>query len=343
VGRRARYDVVVIGAGPAGAAAATALARTGRSILLVDETAEPPGWRVGEGAPPGLDGAVDEVFGSGTFVAADHLRSYGNRSAWGSDEAVVTDFMLNPFGAGWHLDRVAFDARLLVAAEAAGATVRRGVDGGDLAAGAEVVIDATGRRAAYARRRGARLVAHDRLTAVVAVYARRDDDDDTMTTVEAVEDGWWYTSAIPRLRRVVAFLTDGDLLLAGLRSADRFDEQVRRTRHITAVVDGHPGPPTLFAAGTAHLDRPAGDGWLAVGDAAACFDPLSSQGILTAVLMGGAVTTGIDEPEGYVGRYRAIVDRYRAEQRATYALERRWPDAAFWARRGGGSPVTIGP
>ena len=33
-----------------------------------------------------------------------------------------TDFMFNPFGSGWHLDRVAFDDRLLAAAEAAGAT-----------------------------------------------------------------------------------------------------------------------------------------------------------------------------------------------------------------------------
>ncbi len=333
MGRRARYDVAVIGGGPGGAAAATALARTGRSVLLVEKSVEAAQWRVGEGAPPGLDRAVDDVFGSGTFVAADHLRSYGNKSAWGSDQEVVTDFMLNPFGAGWHLDRVAFDARLLNTAEAAGATVRRGVDDGESAAAADVVIDATGRRAAYARRRGARLVADDRLTAVVAVYADRDDEHDTMTMVEAVETGWWYTSAIPGSRRVVALLTDGDLLPAGVRSTERFDEQLRRTRHIAALVHGRPGPPTLFAAGTSHLDPPAGDGWLAVGDAAASFDPLSSQGILTAVLMGGAVATGIDEPDGYVGRYRAILDHYRAEQRATYALERRWPDAPFWARR----------
>ena len=125
---------------------------------------------VGEGAPPGLDRAVDDVFGAGTFVPADHLRSLGNRAAWGSDDLSCTDLMFNPFGTGWHLDRAAFDARLLAAAAAAGVTVRTGRRGADAIA-APVVIDASGRRADHARRHGARRIADDRLIAVLTTYA----------------------------------------------------------------------------------------------------------------------------------------------------------------------------
>ena len=74
----------------------------------------------------------------------------------------------------------------------------------------------------------------------------------------------------------------------------------------------------VVAAGTAHLDRPVGDGWLAAGDAAASFDPLSSQGILTAVLMGRDAAEHVDDPDAFATRYRSIIDRYRTERRAIY-------------------------
>lgn len=323
----------MIGGGPAGAAAATTLARTGRSVLLVDDRPEAPtpGWRIGEGAPPGLDHAVDEVFGRGTFVAADHERSYGNRALWGSHDVAVADFMLNPFGPGWHLDRAAFDARLLAAAAGHGVVIEHRRWCADTAA--PVVIDASGRRATFARRHGARLVIRDRLTAVVAVFARDASDADTTTTVESVESGWWYTAAIPDRRRVVAFLTDGDLLHPRQRSATGFVAGARATQLISAYVEGEPERLVVAAASTAHLDRRVGDGWLAAGDAAASFDPLSSQGVLTAVLMGRSAADCAHEPAAHDARYATIIERSYAEQRSTYARERRWPGATFWQRR----------
>jgi flavin-dependent dehydrogenase len=333
VGQRSGHDVVVIGGGPAGCAAAATLARTGRSVVLVVDTQPHRTFGVGEGGPPGLDRAVNDVFGDGTFVPTDHLRSLGNRAAWGSSELVLMDFMFNPFGTGWHLDRVSFDARLLAAAEAAGATVRTCLDGGH-AMLAPVVIDASGRHAHHARHRGTRRIAGDRLLAALASYQRADTDDDATTTVEAVETGWLYTCPVPHHRRVVAFLTDGDLLAAELRTSAGFDRHARRTSHIAPLLGrGAPETPLVIAAGTAHLERPYGDGWLAAGDAAASFDPLSSQGIVTAVLMGREAARCIDEPTAYAARYQAIVAQFEAERRTTYRRERRWPTAPFWSRR----------
>ena len=135
---------------------------------------------------------------------------------------------------------------------------------------------------------------------------------------------------------MVAFLTDGDLLRPEHRSAEGFARHVATTAHVGPLVAGHPDHLAVVAAGSAHLDRPVGAGWIAVGDAAASFDPLSSQGLLTAVLMGRAAAEAAIDPAGvadFETRYRAIVDEHRAQQRATYALEQRWPDAPFWRRR----------
>jgi hypothetical protein len=180
---------------------------------------------------------------------------------------------------------------------------------------------------------GARRIAVDRLTAVVATYARAGDDDAT-TTVEATETGWWYSCPIPRRRRVVAFLTDGDLLAAALRTSGGFDRDARRTIHVAALLgDRAPSLPLVVAADTARLEPLYGDGWLATGDAAASFDPLSSQGILTAVLMGREAALHKDDPDRYAARYRRVIAEYEAERRTTYQGEQRWPASPFWARR----------
>ena len=83
---------------------------------------------------------------------------------------------------------------------------------------------------------------------------------------------------------------------------------------------------------------PATD-WLAVGDAAASFDPLSSQGLATAVLMGARAGDAIAHPdraaaiEAWVEAYAMLVAEH-ADLRTHYArLEQRWPNSAFWRRR----------
>jgi flavin-dependent dehydrogenase len=101
------------------------------------------------------------------------------------------------------------------------------------------------------------------------------------------------------------------------------------------------GPPRVVAANSARLEHFAGAGWLAAGDAGAAFDPLSSQGILSALYSGlkagralHSHLSGDDAAlAGYGGAMAAVYDAYLHNRATFYAAERRWPGSPFWQRR----------
>jgi flavin-dependent dehydrogenase len=357
-----RFEAVVAGGGPAGAAAALALARGGRRVLLLDDA--PAGSaRVGEALPPAVRPLLRELGVLDSVLADGHLPCHGNLSAWGSPALHATDFFFDLNGHGWHLDRARFDAALRDAARDAGAEVRTGTRlagaepdaaGGwraTLSDAEEVrcgwLVDATGRRSAVARRRGAARLHDDRL---VAFHARfrpaRAGDRDGRTLIEAAPDGWWYTALLPSGERVVAFQTDADLAdRPALLTAEGFTRLLEGTEHVRAALGAFGfalhGRPRGADAGSARLDRFTGDGWLASGDAAVSFDPLSSQGIRTALYTGTLAGQALharlggdgDALDGYARRLEEIHAVYLRGRAEYYAYEGRWPDRPFWARR----------
>ncbi|MFO1144518.1 MAG: FAD-dependent oxidoreductase [Amaricoccus sp.] len=343
-------DVLVAGGGPAGCAVAAATARAGLATLLLDQWRQPRRWS-GESLPPGMDAPVIAAFGAGILSEEVHVRATGSRSAWGSDDLVETDFLRNPLGDGWLLDRARFDDSARTAAVGAGASViairrlgkveraragwRVEVEGDAVAA--RFLVDATGRAAALLRRLGIRRVAADMQIAHVAVFA--DDGDGWRgTSVEAAAESWWYSTPLPGGRRVLAWLTDSDLWQKG---AGDWSDALGATRHMKRIAG--PGAraarPAAFPADMAAAEQIAGDGWLAVGEAAVSFDPLSSQGLASAVLMGTRAGEAIAGPDreaeiaAWIEDYTMLAAEH-AGLRAHYArLEHRWPESAFWRRR----------
>jgi hypothetical protein len=99
--------------------------------------------------------------------------------------------------------------------------------------------------------------------------------------------------------------------------------------------------PCIFAAGTQTIDPCIGSDWVAVGDAACAFDPLSSLGIGHALASGIQGARIVEErlrgSEELALAYPADVQRhlqaFLSQQQRVYAMERRWPGMPFWARR----------
>jgi flavin-dependent dehydrogenase len=363
------YDVVILGGGPAGAAAALSLRghAPSLSVALVEQSGyDMP--RVGETLPPTVQAVLAQLGVWETFVGEGHVAAYGTSSAWGSDELCANEFIYHPAGRGWHLDRRRFDRMLARAAADRGVNTYAGhkftgsrpagrggwqLDlrderGSEAVIEAPFVIDATGRRAAFAGQRGVGKILLDRLLGVHVTYGARDSEPcaDTYTLVEAWEEGWWYSALLPEGKVVVFCMSDADIVKRrGLNSADAWLGLLGRTLHTRERVrDTTPlGAPSVHAAHTHRLERVTGDAWLAVGDAATTFDPLSSQGVLkslrSGVLASYAVADYFKGTASGLEKYEALTTRefndYLSARADFYGRERRWEGSPFWLRRRG--------
>ena len=355
-------EVLIVGAGPAGATAAINLAPL-RRVMLVESKAEIMP-RIGESLVPAARRLLEDMGLLESFLAEGHEPWYGNRAVWGGPEPQEVDFLRDPDGHGWHLDRARFEQWLrdmavtrgaeLISPATADKLTREGnrwqvllkTAEGPLVIACDLLIDAGGRAAPVGRRLGARVQVSDRLICEW-IYGRDERDGGRgLTYVEAAQDGWWYTAPLPERRRVLAFHTDGDLpsariarersgLLAHAEAAKELSALLTDVRFVPQSERG------ITAAHSAILEPPASDGWLAVGDAAICFDPLSSQGLLNALFTGLAGAEAADRHlqgdahslSEYPRIIRGIEYAYRQHLDFFYASETRWPDAPFWQRR----------
>lgn len=362
------FDVVIAGGGPAACAAALTLRRyTGFSVLMLEQSGYDAD-KVGETLSPGALPLLDYLGVGEAFREAGFQPSYAFTAAWGDDQVQTRDFLFTGRGYGWHLDRRRFDKGLASAAGAFGAepvlnarlrqVVREeggwqlkasGADG-ELALQCRYLIDATGRSAWLARALGAKKQRHDRLVGIATYHDASATTVEGCSLVESVPHGWWYSAPVPDGRVVSVLMTDSDLLQDNHASRSAFWqsalEQAPRTRARIgglAVLE----PLRVWPAHSQWLEPCCGEGWVAAGDAAAAFDPLSSMGI------GYALSTGIQaarlaaahladptdttaQRQSYSDDVRRHVDEYLTLKRGYYDAERRFSTEPFWLRRHSG-------
>jgi 2-polyprenyl-6-methoxyphenol hydroxylase-like FAD-dependent oxidoreductase len=349
-------DVAIVGGGPGGCAAALSLRSFAPSLSVVlIEASHYDTPRIGETLPPPARALLEHLGVWDAFLAAGHRPVYGTTSVWGGAAPSDNDFIYTPAANGWHLDRTAFDAMLAKQAATQGTAVIRGrvmdVTGGSLTLHdgtvitARFLVDATGGAATIARRRGAFFITSDTLTAFARFFP--DPGGDPRTIVEAFAEGWWYTAALPGGARIAACMTDADTgRRLRLHDASAWGAHLSALPHLGTLLGAHlpPGLVTVRPAESRRLDPPAGKDWIAVGDAASRFDPLSSQGIIKALRSGIFASYAVADfllrgDDTGLTRYRRFIrdefDSYTEVRTKVYAEEQRWPQSEFWRRRQG--------
>jgi flavin-dependent dehydrogenase len=360
---RSAADVAVIGGGPAGTAAALSLLRYTRHRVVVVEGTRYELPRIGETVSAAVLPLLDYL-GVLPEISTEHrLEAFSTQAAWGSSDLSTRDFVFTGRGNSWHLDRRRFDATLAEAVTARGGTVLRGtwLRSADFARNtwrlrfsgasgvaelhARQVIDATGRRAIFARHMGAKRLVYDQMVGIAGYFDLGPNVTiPQVTLVESVPNGWWYSAPLPGRLAVATFMTDLDELRSSqMAQSGVFRRRLSNTLHIATrlaeakLVD----KPRVYPAGSHQLSPCLGAAWVAAGDAAAAFDPLSSLGIGHAIASGiqaaRIASQRLKGKEELASCFQADIARhvnsFLAQRASYYAYERRWPASPFWSRR----------
>ncbi len=356
---------LVIGAGPAGLGAAAGLARWCDSVTVAEAASRGGLRRAGEHLPPA---GLSEIasLGLADLLGDDrHDSSPGVRSAWGEPTAVDKEYFRSQPGWGLNLRRAHFDEMLAQHVEAQGVSLQfdvrlqrlvresgtyvatlRGPDGARTQR-ADVVVDATGRSAAAARRFGARRHRYDELVGIVGrIEGCAPTAEPGRVQVESVEHGWWYGVQFSDGTLLATFMTDASHVRnQTARSPALWQSRLRESRLLApmAGTGRWSGRVQVFDAATQALDCDSPDGFLAVGDAAMAYDPMSSWGIAKGLSDGHAGADSLARARGgdpcaveeHRNRQRLEFERFRSRQLEFYRAESRWPASPFWRSRQG--------
>jgi len=310
-------DILVIGGGIAGCIAAISLIDT-HTVTLIDKLEEPK-ERIGES------------------LASLYIQNLGMQSYWGSEQVHIVDHLRNPDGLSKSLDRKGFEKFLRKSAVERGVqciwpaklknsslndTTWNVVITSDLnkeqQIQAKFIIDATGRQSHFARSQGIQRIHHDKLIAC------------------------WVT--LPN--------TDSDLIdKRTFKDLTSFLEFSKENLQITSILEKNKNDITfhgVVAANSTRLELVTGKQWVAIGDAAISFDPLSSQGMFNAManamqlkellVMSNIVNhpdTDIDKQfqKMYTEQMESIWGQYLYHKNTFYSAEMRWKNYPFWKRR----------
>ena len=316
-------DVFILGAGPAGCSAALHLAPFFRTLLIDRNSIPKP--RAGESLLPAANQLLRDMGLLDEFRQQGHLPYHGNQSRWGSEYLRETDFLRDPMGHGWHLDRQEFEIWLRKKAMERGAVLlaparfahvepeerrrwkitvmqddqRSSPLDRRMVIRARVLIDAGGRTPVIARRLGATRIQLDNIVCSWVIgEAQTDHRQQGFSYIHSTPQGWWYTAPVPGGKQILAFHTRaGDPATAWMQSASSLLEQAQKIPHLCERIDFEVTRQTsrqlqhgYTAANSAMTHPGAGTAWLTAGDAALSFDPLSSQGIFNALYTGLAAS-----------------------------------------------------
>ena len=355
-------DAVIVGNGTAGLSTSIHLRGHGLTTVVLGRARAT--HKVGEVLAPIAKDEFARLGILGRMRENCSFTSAGVSVWWGGLARRDWDYIFDPHGSGWHLDKVAFEGLLTAETLRLGTLVQTATrihtcwrdgsgrwtveysdaDDNLKAVSGRIFVNAAGRSAQFSSVTGTRTY-DDRLMACYC-YFKRDDCFEAWEPrfwVEATPHGWWYSAPLPHSQAVAVFLTDSDLVVKDAETC--FWTRIQDAPNtLVRLQAGQPYGKARYCSARSGIcsgyKQPAS---LSVGDAAFTSDPIRGHGLLQAMrqsaeaaevvarYLGGDGTAILSFEEALRVRYRT----FRAGLHRHYSAEDRWQEHPFWVRRRG--------
>ena len=311
------HDCLVVGAGPAGSAAAMEMARAGIDVIVVDR-GEFPRFRIGESFLPRTKRAFRRLGVLDKCLALPPARKLGVEISLGDWRHGPQYFYFRDvYGDGdketFNMARAHLDLMMMETAREAGAVVRTScaiesidrLDDGDVRVRtnqgpvrARWMIDASGQATTLGRELGQRRF-HSFLRNVAYFehfegVIRPSGRGQNCFGLTILDEGWFWMIPLDDTRTSVGFVARESLHRAlDVAPEDRLQWAIARTPVLRERMANARGPKKnrVISDFTYRCDPFAGPGFFLIGDAAAFLDPVWSTG-LTLGLLGAEQAAG---------------------------------------------------
>lgn len=339
------WDVIVVGAGPAGATTAALLAEQGVRVALLDKARFPRVKPCAEYVNPEavriLDrlGVRDQVLDAGAAVFR------GMRVASPGGRTVAIDYQADAGRPAIGLSRERLDALLVVRCRDLGVEVLEGTrardviveenvvrgihaseSGRPVALSASIVVGADGHHSSVAR--SLRLDLPVRWPRRIGLAAHFDDFplSDGLGEIHVGRAGYCGIAPQEEGRVNVAMVVDLDRFEARSGPPDAFfDATLRRYPPLAGRLEHARRVSPVRGVGplARRVRRVSGAGFLLVGDAAGFFDPITGEGIYDALRGGELAAATVAAALGRGAATAAALRDYDTQRHREFAAKRR--------------------